>query len=289
MSVVGCRWRVILLSSFCSGLATTPTVAAPPTLPTNLPALTSFLPGDVVVSTVALQPSGSGAPNSGLDTASPITLSELQPGAGGSTATGVAQLTLPQVASGANSPISGEYGSASEGILQQSANGEYLTIMGYGVNADTFNNGPSSTYGTAALGQTNSLTGQTVATVPRVVGLIGANGSVDTSTALTGVFNLNNPRSAATVDGSAFYVSGQGVTGDGTGGVFYAPLGATTATAVNANTTTPKGSSNGTANATLATETRSVQIINTPPGPSSMSRATTKPAAHPTIPPTSGH
>ena len=39
-------------------------------------------------------------------------------------------------------------------------------------------------------------------TVPRVVALIGGNGSVDTTTALTGVFNTNNPRSAATVDGS---------------------------------------------------------------------------------------
>jgi len=47
------------------------------------------------------------------------------------------------------------------------------------------------------------------ATVPRVVAQIG-NDNVDTSTALTGVFNTNNPRRAATVDGSSFYVSGQG-------------------------------------------------------------------------------
>ena len=58
--------------------------------------------------------------------------------------------------------------------------------------------------------------------MPRVVALIGASGSVDTTTALTGVFNMNNPRSAATVDGSSFYVSGQGVGRDCTGGVFYA-------------------------------------------------------------------
>ena len=74
--------------------------------------------------------------------------------------------------------------------------------------------------------------------------LIAGYRHVDTSTALTGVFNTNNPRSAATVDGSSFYVSGQGVTADGTGGVFYAPLGATTATAINANTTSPKGTPN---------------------------------------------
>ena len=266
MNTVARGWRSALVSSVALGLAAVPALAAPPTLPTSLPALTSFAAGDLVVSTVTWDDvTNSG--NSGLDTASPIGLSELQLGAGGATATGVAQLMLPQTASGANSAISGEYGSASEGFLQQSANGQYLTIMGYGVNANTFNTASPSTYGTSALGQTTSLTGQTVTTVPRVVALIGANGSVDTSTALTGVFNTNNPRSAATVDGTSFYVSGQGVTGDGTGGVFYAPLGATTATAINANTTTPSGNPNGTANPLTATETRAVEVVNTPSGP----------------------
>ncbi len=153
-------------------------------------------------------------------------------------------MTLPQTANGANSAISGEYGSASEGILQLSANGQYLTIMGYGVNATAFNTAPLSTYGTAALGQTTSLTaanqtGTPVTTVPRVVALIGANGSVDTSTALTGVFNTNNPRSVATVDGSTFYVSGQGASKtDPTQGVFLATRGATTATPIDTSTDT---------------------------------------------------
>jgi hypothetical protein len=218
----------------------------------NAQVISSFTPGDLVISTVS---------GTTLDTASPMTLQEFSLGAGGTSATSVGSLVLPQTTNQGgvgNSPISGEYGSASEGILQQSANGQYLTVMGYGVNANTFNNAPLSTYGTAALGQTTSLTGQTVTTVPRVVALIGANGSVDTTTALTGVFNQNNPRSVATVDGKSFYVSGQGVTGDGTGGVFYATLGATTATPINANTTTPSGTSNP----AVATETRSVEIYN---------------------------
>jgi hypothetical protein len=110
-----------------------------------------------------------------------------------------------------------------------------------------FNNAPLSTYGTAALGQTTSLTaanqmGTVYTTVPRVVALIGANGSVDTSTALTGVFNTNNPRSAATVNGSSFYVSGQGASKtDPTQGVFLASLGATTATPIDNTTDTPRG------------------------------------------------
>ena len=123
--------------------------------------------------------------------------------------------------------------------------------------------GASSPYGTAALGQTTSLTGGSSTVVPRVVALIGSNGSVDTTTALTGVFNMNNPRSVATVDGTSFYVSGQGVTGDGTGGVFYATRGATTATAINNNTS---ASPTGTNDPSVATETRSVQIVNTGSG-----------------------
>jgi hypothetical protein len=227
-----------------------------------------FSPGDLVISMVSNVSGGSG---SGLDTASPLVLRQFQLGAGGTSATAAGTLTLPQTSSGLNSAISGEYGSASEGLLQLSANGQYLTIMGYGVNAAAFNSAPVSTYGTAALGQTVSLTpaqqtGTKVTTVPRVVALVGANASVDTTTALTGVFNANNPRSAATVDGSSIYVAGQGVTGDGTGGLFVAARGATTATAINANTTTPSGSPNGTANPLLATETRSVQIVNTGTG-----------------------
>lgn len=61
---------------------------------------------------------------------------------------------------------------------------------------------------------------------------------VDTSTALYGVFSTNNPRSVATVDGTSFYVSGQGVKGDTTGGVFLARKGASTATAIDASTDT---------------------------------------------------
>jgi hypothetical protein len=201
----------------------------------------AFIPGDLVISTVSetagVIATGS---NNGLDTAAPIVLDQFQLGSGGATATSVSTLSLPQTSSGANSAISGEYGSASEGILQDSVNGQYLTIMGYGVNANAFNTAPLSTYGTAALGQTTSLASTTGSTaVPRVVALIGADGSVNTSTALYNVFNTNNPRSVATVDGSSFYVSGQGASeGDSTEGVAYAMLGATTATVIDNTTDT---------------------------------------------------
>jgi hypothetical protein len=250
---------------FRRGLQLTPATllaALAATGPANADPIGYFQAGSLVISTV--QNVAPGAANSSLDTASPITLTQLSLGAGGKTAVNTGTLVLPQTATGANAAISGEYGSASEGILQTSVNGQYLTIAGYGVNASTFNAANGTGYGTSALGQTTSVTGGSNIVVPRVIALIGADASVDTSTALTGVFNTNNPRSAATVDGSSFYVSGQGVTGDGTGGVFYATKGATTATAINNNTTVTTGAQS--VAATTGTETRAVELVNTGSG-----------------------
>ena len=208
--------------------------------PANI-ASTGFTAGDIVIDTVS---------GSTLDAASAITLKEFSLSNNATTATLAGTLVLPQSNSGNNYAISGEYGSATEGFLEQSSNGAYLTLVGYGVNAANFNqytNAATTPYGNLALGQTTSLTGQSSTTVPRVVALVGANGSVNTSTALTGVFNQNNPRSAATVDGSSFYVSGQGSskTDTATQGVFYATLGSTMATQVYS-----------------ATDARAVEIIN---------------------------
>ncbi len=191
---------------------------------------TIFTKGDLVIDTVT---------GTTLDTASPITLKEFSLGAGGASATSVMSLTLPQTANGANAAISGEYGSASEGFLQLSGNSDFLTLMGYGVNASTFNTAPLSTFGTAALGQTTSLTGQPYTTVPRVVATISGKGVVNTTTALTGVFNTNNPRSVYSPNGYSFYISGQGASKtDPTQGVFATSLGKTTATPIDTSTDT---------------------------------------------------
>ena len=95
--------------------------------------ITSFTTGDLVISTVSCSVGATicNSTSAGLDTAAPIVLQQFQLGAGGTSATPNGTLTLP-------SSISGEYGSASEGILQQSANGRYLTMMGDGVNATAF-------------------------------------------------------------------------------------------------------------------------------------------------------
>jgi hypothetical protein len=215
--------------------------------------ISAFTLGDIVVS---VEGNGVEGATTGAYTdnqAAPLSLFEFST-SGTSSAAYVGAKVLPQASSGANFAISGEYGSSSEGMLQLSGNGKYLTIMGYGVNAAAFNANPGA-YGSAtgALGQSGSLTGQSYTAVPRVVALIGANGAVNTTTALYNVYNTNNPRSAYTADGKTFYVSGQGNGADATGGVFYATMGAHGATAITGLDTSGK---------TLSQDTRSVQVIN---------------------------
>jgi hypothetical protein len=189
-----------------------------------------YIPGNLVVS---VEGDGSGTGSYGDNQAAPLTLYQYHP-TGTNSASFVNSLMLPQSNSGANFAVSGEYGSSSEGILQLSGNGDYLTIMGYGINANTFNANPGA-YGpdptNTALAQSGSLLGQGYIAVPRVVALINPNGTINSTTALYGVFDQNNPRSAYTINGQSIYVSGQGVAPDATSGVFLAHLGMHTASA----------------------------------------------------------
>jgi len=231
---VALRIRVLLAASALAALS----------IPAHADSF-SFDAGDLVVS---IEGDGSNTGTYTDNQAAPLTLEQFSLN-GTTSATAAGSLMLPQTTVGSQYAISGEYGSSSEGTLQLSGNGQYLTIMGYGINAATFNANPSmyDLSGYTALGQSNN------ALVPRVVALVSANGTVDTSTALTNVFNGNNPRSAYTVDGTSFYVSGQGNSPDATGGVFYATLGSTTATPITGLDTSSKQ---------YAQDTREVQIYN---------------------------
>ncbi len=202
----------------------------------------AFTAGNLVIS---LSGDSDGSGVYGDNQASPMTLEQI-------TTSGqiVSQMVMPQEttvnANGVTEyAISSEYGSSSEGTLELSADGHSLVIAGYGVNADTFNEGGAAVYGTAALAQSTSVQGGQNTAVARVIADINADGVVDTSTALYNVFNENNPRSVATVNGSSFYISGQGLKGDTTQGVFYAQDGASSATSIND-----------------ATDTRTVEIYN---------------------------
>ena len=232
---------------------------------------TFFTPGNLVVSvegcgnhggTCAGVPNGTGtgAGNSsasgyGDNQAAPLTLFQYAP-TGTSSVSFVNSLVLPQNGSGANAGLSAEYGSSSEATIQLSGAGQYLTVMGYGVNAATFNANPL-TYGSPslALAQSGSLTGQSYTPVARVLTLIDANGNTNSSTAIFNIFNTNNPRSAYTLNGGTAYVSGQGAGSDATSGVFYVPVGApnTAPTAITGLDTTGK---------TVSQDTRTVQIYN---------------------------
>jgi len=227
-----------------------------------------FTPGNLVVTvegcgvnagTCTNVPNGTGngtgnSSNTGYgdNQAAPLTLFQYAPN-GTSSATFVNSLVLPQAGSVANLPVSGEYGSSSEGTVQLSGPGQYLTIMGYGVNANTFNANPTS-FGVPGgeLAQSGSLTGQSYTPIPRVIATIDAYGNVNSSSANYNVFNGNNPRSTYSVDGINFYISGQGTSGDSTGGVFLTTLGLT-----NFGPTTITGDDGG---GTESQDTRIVQI-----------------------------
>ena len=237
-----------------------------------------FTPGNLVVTvegcgvhggTCTAVPNGTGVGGGyGDNQAAPLTLFQYTPN-GTEGVTYVNSLVFPQAGSGANLPVSGEYGSSSEGTVQLSGPGQYLTLMGYGINAATFN-GNSNAYSAspnAALAQSGSLTGQNYTAVPRVVTLIDPYGNVNSATALYNIFDTNNPRSVFTADGLTYaYVSGQGSGCDMTGGVFYVPLGApdSVPTAITGGDAVPTSScvSSGYTGSLVAQDTRDVQIYD---------------------------
>ncbi len=206
-----------------------------------------FVTGDLVVGLVG-NDDGSGAYTD--NQAAPIVLQQLT-----TSGTLAGSMELSQTTTTVNGvtqyAVSGEYGSSSEGLLSRSADGKSLAIMGYGISAATYNAGGAAVYGNAALAQSTSVQGGPYTPVPRVVASIAANGTVDSSTGVYGVFNTNNPRSVATVDGSSFYIAGQGAssTDTATQGLFLVAKGASTATQIDGTT-----------------DVRSVQIVNTGSG-----------------------
>ena len=152
--------------------------------------------------------------------------------------------TLPTTGSGSNVGIVGEYGSSSEGTLQLSGDGQYLTIGGYdavaaakGIQAATNSaNGTSFAPGTPYGGTTVAL-GQSADTdAPRVAGLIDSNGNVDTSSVFNDIYNTNNPRSVYSPDGKSLYLSGQGAGATDEGGLYLSSKGTNTTTGVPAPT-----------------------------------------------------
>ena len=189
-----------------------------------------FTPGDLVVSAYGSTTAtlADGAPTA-------INLLEYSPLGGPSLLTD----TLPTtdgVGGSANLGVVGEYGSSSEGNIQLSGNGQYLTIGGYsasqaalGIQASTnMANGTSYTVGTAYSTSTVALAQATDTDLSRVAILIDGNGNVNSSTAFNNLYNTNNPRAVYSATGSSIYISGQGDKNTSDQGVFLAATGTNT-------------------------------------------------------------
>jgi hypothetical protein len=164
----------------------------------------------------------------------PISLLEFSPTAAANTMP-LLIFTLPVANSGANLGIVGEYGSSSEGNIQLSGNGQYLTFAGYsaipalagtGAGGNGIYQYPSVTKGDTALAQSKS------SKVPRVAVLVDANGYVNSSASFNNLFSTDNPRSVYSQAGQTLYISGEG-SGSLDQGVYYATVGSTnTSTAI---------------------------------------------------------
>ena len=101
----------------------------------------------------------------------------------------------------------------SEGWINRSTDGRYVVFAGYAADA-----------GTASIAGTTNLSTDT-APVNRGIGRIDATGAVDTSTRLVDAFSAGNPRGVASVDGTGFWITGNG--GGATSGTFYVAFGST--------------------------------------------------------------
>jgi hypothetical protein len=166
----------------------------------------AFTPGDLIVSRV-------GDGGAALSTAAAaLFLDEYTPGG-----TLVQTIAMPTAVSGSQLALTIQGTATSEGFLQLSANGQYLTLAGY--NAAPATATPSSS---------------TAAAVNRTIGLVTiASGSVDTSTAINSG-TAGAARSATTADGTRFWVSSAS---SGVGTVaFGAPAAATQLSTTPSNT-----------------------------------------------------
>ncbi len=155
------------------------------------PQFSNFTAGNIVVYRVG---TGSGAL---AGTATAVFIDEYT-----TSGTFVQSIAMPVADSGSNQTLTASGTSTSEGFLALSNDGHYLIVPGYDV---------------APTGTT------TTASNFRVIGMIGADGSVDTTRYLTDL-GSGNFRGVASEDGTSFYVSTSGV------GVHYATSTATTTT-----------------------------------------------------------
>ena len=178
----------VLASTLALGAIIVPVVAHASTA-------TAFTAGDLVVYRV-----GDGS-TSLSSNAAPVFLDEYSP-----TGTLVESVALPTGDSGTTHELTGSGSASSEGEITLSADGRYLLAPGY-----------HQPVGTDNVSDTDDVT----------VARVGADGSVDTSTMLSGFADGNNVRGATSTDGTSIWVSGAEK------GIGYTTLGSSTYTDLN--------------------------------------------------------
>lgn len=131
----------------------------------------------------------------------------------------VQSIMLPTNAVNGAYPLIASGTATSEGLLTCSTDGRYLVFAGYGTTLG----------GAAVLADSASIN------IPRVVGRVDWLGNINTTTALTNFASGNNPRSAASDNGTNLWVGGAGTVAAAPGGVAFATLGTNKATVVSTN------------------------------------------------------
>jgi hypothetical protein len=123
-----------------------------------------------------------------VSTGAPVFIDEFDPATGSL----VKSTAMPTGSNGNSHALIASGVASSEGLISRSTDGHFVVLTGYD----------------SPLGGSASVAGTTSALVPRVVGRVDAFGEVDTSTALTDFASGNNPRGAASTDGTDLWVSG---------------------------------------------------------------------------------
>ena len=172
-----------------------------------------FTGGNVVVYRV-----GTGA-SALSNAAAPVFLDEYGP-----TGTKVQSVALPTTSTEGNTRLTASGQSRSEGLIDRSSDGRFIAVTGYdaavGATGAADPNVPTGKL---------SLTTTSPSAVPRVIGLVDANGTVDTTTKLAGADRAKIIRSATTTNGERLWATG------GNGGIVTATRGSATSSTVAGN------------------------------------------------------
>lgn len=131
----------------------------------------------------------------------------------------VRSLPMPVTVNGANKRLITSGSANTEGQITRSADKKYLLVPGY----DTF---PDPTR--------LSINGAPSTAINRVVGVIGTDAVVNTTTSLTDAYSSNSFRAVASTDGTNIWLAGTASPATGTAGVRYTTKGSTTCSPVNA-------------------------------------------------------